>query len=203
VLLDVPPEEPHPSQTGLVIGGTCALLLSACGDSGSHRSSALGSATTTRRVQRLPATALTSQDGVGEAARRGALLPLPPGPSHLRTPWVGEVGRHRQGRRDPRVAPPGGGPSSPSRPSALHLVGPGTGRPARRSHPTRAVDGIRRHAEDDPRLTLASRGATLDLCPPATWATITWTRDRRVDRAPRPGKSPVGLVRAENVIHRV
>jgi hypothetical protein len=47
----------------------------------------------------------------------------------------------------PRAAPPGGSPSTPGQPSPLHLVGPGAHRPARRSRPTKPVDGIRRDAE--------------------------------------------------------
>jgi len=96
-----------------------------------------------------------------------------PGPSRLRAPRVGEDGHVREGRRDLCVAPPGGGPWSPGRPSPLHLVGPGADRPARRPHPTTAVDGIRGHGEDDPRLAPASRGSTLDLPAAATRATTT------------------------------
>src|SRR5579875_177464 len=131
-----------------------------------------------------------------ESARlllRGALVPVSTRPLHLRTPWVGGEGHVREGRRDPCVTPPGGSPSTPSRPSPLHLAGPGTGRPARRSYPTTAVDGIRRHAEDNPRLAPPPRPPTLDLPAPATRPITASARDRRAHRAPRPGEPPVGL----------
>jgi len=77
--------------------------------------------------------------------------------------------------------------------SPLHLVGPGADRPARRSHPTTAVNGIRGHGEDDPRLASPSRGSTLNLPPPPTRATTTRARPRRAHRASRPGEPSVGI----------